>query len=87
MEKIRMWVYFSGEVHGVNTGWRVTEVEEGTKWVFLKTAGKPRHKVRRKVWEEMGRRKRLDLTKEESTTAKLRAELGLEETLDKSNVK
>ena len=81
-----MWVYFSGEVHGVNTGWRVTEVEEGNKWVFLRTAGKRRHKVRKKIWDEMGKKK-FELTKEEETTAQLRKELGLEETVDKQNVK
>lgn len=77
-----MWVYFSGEVRGIKTGWRVTEVEEGNKWVFLRTVGKRRHKVRKKVWDEMGKKK-FELTKEESTTSQLRAELdGTKETLD-----
>lgn len=79
-----MWVYFSGEVHGVNTGWRVTEVEVGRKWVFLKTAGKRRHKVRHQIWEQMGKRQ-LDLTVEEQTTAQLKAEV--EETLDTKEAK
>ena len=79
MDKQRLWVYFSGEVHGINTGWRVTEVEEGRKWVYLKTAGKRRHKVSRKVWDSMGKRK-FELTQEEKTTAALKSEVENEQT-------
>ena len=56
MKTERLWVYYAGEVHGINTGWRVTEVEVGRKWVYLKTAGKRRHRVNRKIYEMMGKR-------------------------------
>ncbi len=74
MNKVRMWVYFSGEVHGINTGWRVTEVEVGRKWVYLKTAGKHRRKVSRKIWDLMGKRK-LEKTVQEKTTEALKTEV------------
>ena len=85
MESQRMWVYFSGEVHGINTGWRVTEVEVGRKWVFLKTAGKRRHRVRRQIFEGMATKK-FELTVEEQTTEALKAEVE-KETVDNGESK
>ena len=56
MNKQQKWVYYAGEVHGINAGWRLTEVEVGRKWVYLRVSGKPRRKVRRVVYEDMATR-------------------------------
>ena len=56
MKAQRKWVYYGGEVYGINTGWRLTVVEVGRKWVYLQVAGKRRHKILRSVYEAMGKR-------------------------------
>lgn len=57
MDIDRLWVYFKGEVSGINSGWRVTEVEIGRKWVYVKTTGaKRRHKITKRLYESMPKR-------------------------------
>lgn len=53
MKTQQMWVHFHDEVYGINSGRRLTVVEVGRKWVYLKVAGKNRRRVRRNVFDLM----------------------------------